>query len=376
MGKEGITLDKMLKEMKDDFEKYLNEEKVFTEQEKRRIINQVRYSSAENKSQMYFPKVISSVTLISLCALIVFLVLNFTDAGEKSQPADLHKEKTVVKKDPVEKEDPVKTLPKFSDKEISDKVNFLQSNIVMGMAEKEVINLLGNDYVEIDNSDSESGSVKQIGYNFFVSDSADQLKISPEIAVESIHNREIGIQFYVGLSNQYEVLWMTINFAEGDSVLMMSTGWNGRKIEKIYPDTNPDVISFTLTPDEEVIYQKFLQDLDEKNLKGLNPISIAKLYVQAQIDKRYDAEYALYTDREGFVLWTKEDDEKIPERDRGTIVQALTTFNNIDAGSFISDGEYGGYIEYEASKNADAKSGFKMIKDEDGIWNVAFMPIQ
>ncbi|MFD1356333.1 hypothetical protein ACFQ4X_00375 [Fictibacillus halophilus] len=369
-------MDKVLKEMKDDFDHYLNEDRVFTEQEKRRIVNQVKYPSSTNRRQLVFPKVISSVTLISLCALIVFLVLNFTDAGEKSQPANLHKEKMVVKKDPVEKEDPVKTLPKYSDKEISDKVSFLQSKILMGMAEKEVINLLGNDYVEIDNSDSESGSVKQIGYNFLVSDSADQLKISHEIDVESILNRNIGVQFYIGFSNKYEVLWTTINFAEGDSVIMMSKGINGRWVERIYPDSNLDVIRFTLTPEEEVIYQKFLQDLDEKHLKDIDPITIAKLYVQAKLDKRYDAAYALYTDREGYIQWTKDDDERIPESDRGTIMQTLTTFNNIDLGNFIPDGEHDGYIEYEASKSADAKSGFKMIKDEDGIWNVAFMPIQ
>lgn len=369
-------MDKMLKEMKGDFENYLNEDKVFTEQEKRRIINQVRYSKAENKRQMFFPKVISSVTLVSLCALIVFLVLNFTDAGEKSQPADLHKEKTVFKKDPVEKEDPVKTLPKYSDKEISDKVNFLQSNIVMGMTENEVIALLGNEFKEIDNSDSESGSVKQIGYNFLVNDTADQLNISPVIDVEGIQSRKIGVQLAIGLSNKYEVLWSNIIFAEGDSVITISQGVNGRSTERVFPETNSDVIRFTLTPEEEVIYQKFLLDLDEQHLQGLNPVSIAKLYVQAQLDKRYDAVYALYTDREGYVRWTKEEDERIPESDRGTITQALTTFNHIDSGNFIPDGKHNGYIEYETSKNADAKSGFKMIKDEDGIWNVAFMPIQ
>ncbi|ANX11026.1 RNA polymerase subunit sigma [Fictibacillus arsenicus] len=137
-----------------------------------------------------------------------------------------------------------------------------------------------------------------------------------------------------------------------------------------------DVIRFTLTPAEEVIYQKFLQDLDEQHLKGLNPVSISKLYVQAQLDKRYNAVYALYTDREGYVQWTKEDDERIPESDRGTIINTLTTYNNIDSGNFIPDGDHNGYIEYEASQNADAKSGFKMVKDEDGIWNVSFMPIQ
>ncbi|MCM3717548.1 hypothetical protein [Fictibacillus phosphorivorans] len=369
-------MDKLLKDMKDDFENYLNEERVFTGHERRRVINQVNYSSTENKRQNFFPKVLSSVTLVSLCVLIVFLVLTFTNAGEKSQPADLHNEINTIQKDPIEQENPVKTLPKYSDKEIADKVNVLQNQIVLGMTEKEVLALLGNEYVEFDDSESKRGAVKQIGYNFLVSDSTDQLNISKETAVESIQNREIGVQFYVGFSNRDEVLFTTINFAEGDSVLIMSKGKNGRVIETISSTSNSDVIKFTLTPEETVIYQKFLQDLDEKHLKDLNPVSIAKLYVQAQIDKRYDAEYALYTDREEFVHWTKEEHDSIPESDQGTTLQTLTTYNHLEAGRFIQDGEYDGYIEYEASKNADAKSGFKMIKDEDGIWNVSFMPIQ
>jgi hypothetical protein len=370
-------VDKVLKEMKNDFENYLSADKVFSDQEKRRILNQVKYPGSKISRLLFIPKIISSLTLVTLCALIVFLVLNFTDAGEKSQPATLHKEKTVVKKDPV------KTIPKYSDKEILDKVIYLQSNIGLGLSEEEVIHLLGTDFMEIDNSDSEGGSVKQIGYNFLVRDPADQLKISHDINVEGILDRDIGVQFFMGFSNESEVIWTTINFAEGDSVYMMSKGMNGRTIERIHPETNGleerdnlDVIRFTLTAEEEVIYEKFQQDLDEKHLKDLNPISIAKLYIQFQIDKKYDTAYELYTDKEGFVQWTKEDDKKIPESDRGTITQTLTTYNNIDKGKFILNGENEGYIEFEASPNADAASGFKMIKDEDGIWNVGFMPIQ
>jgi hypothetical protein len=370
-------VDKILNEMKSDFENYLNTDKVFSDQEKRRILNHVKYPGSIISRRLFIPKIISSLTLVTLCALIVFLVLNFTDAGEKSQPATLHKEKTVVKKDPV------KTIPKYSDKEIFDKVIYLQSNIGLGLLEEEVINLLGTDFMEIDNSDSESGSVKQIGYNFLVSDPADQLKISHEINVEGILNRDIGVQFFMGFSNESEVIWTTINFAEGDSVYMMSKGMNGRTIERIHFNTkdlderdNLNVIRFTLTPEEEVIYEKFQQDLDEKHLKGLNPISIAKLYVQFQIDKKYDAAYELYTDNEGFVQWTREDDKQIPESDRGTLAHTLMTYNNIDTGKFVPDGEDEGYIEFKASPNADATSGFKMIKDEDGIWNVAFTPIQ
>ena len=59
------------------------------------------------------------------------------------------------------------------------------------------------------------------------------------------------------------------------------------------------------------------------HLKGLEPITIAKLYVQAGIDKKYDVKYALYTDREELVLWTKEEDEEIPDNHRTTNEQIL-----------------------------------------------------
>jgi hypothetical protein len=129
-----------------------------------------------------------------------------------------------------------------------------------------------------------------------------------------------------------------------------------------------------LSAKEQEVYTNFLKDLNEQHLKGLEPISIAKLYVQSQLDNKYDVAYALYTDREGFVQWTEEEDEKIPHSDRGTKEQVLNTFKGIEAGKFVQTSDFEGYIEYKP--NLESKSGFQMIKDDDGIWNVSFQPIQ
>ncbi|MCJ8013080.1 M56 family metallopeptidase [Paenibacillus sp. KQZ6P-2] len=136
-------------------------------------------------------------------------------------------------------------------------------------------------------------------------------------------------------------------------------------------DTKPNEM---LSAKEQEVYNNFQKDLNEQHLNGLEPISIAKLYVQAKLDNKYDVEYALYTDREGFVQWTKEDDEKIPDSDRGTEEQVLSTFKNIESGEFVQTSDFEGYIEYQS--NSGSKSNFQMIKDDDGIWNVSFQPIQ
>jgi len=73
---------------------------------------------------------------------------------------------------------------------------------------------------------------------------------------------------------------------------------------------------FKLSAKEQEVYNKFQKDINEQHLKGLEPISIDKLYVQAQLDVRDDVVYALYTDRDGHVQWTKEEVEKTADSHR------------------------------------------------------------
>lgn len=130
---------------------------------------------------------------------------------------------------------------------------------------------------------------------------------------------------------------------------------------------------FELTTEEREIYTKFQKDLNIEHISGLDPVSVAKLYVQAGVDKNYDVEYALYTDREEYVQWSKEEDQNIPESDRGSKELHIKQFRNIDKGTFIQTSDYEGYIEYDTG---EGKKGFNMIKNADGTWQVSFLPIQ
>lgn len=134
-----------------------------------------------------------------------------------------------------------------------------------------------------------------------------------------------------------------------------------------------------LTKSEQQVYDDLLQKLDKQKLNGLEPLSVAKLYVQASYDQQYDLQYFLYTTREGHVQWTKEEhDQDLQKKDTSSLANELENskrkFQNIEQGTFVSTSDYEGYIKYEPSSGKDA--GFQMVQDEDGIWKVAFMPIQ
>ncbi|MET3698452.1 hypothetical protein SAMN05877753_10992 [Bacillus oleivorans] len=132
---------------------------------------------------------------------------------------------------------------------------------------------------------------------------------------------------------------------------------------------------FTLTEEERNAYEWFRLEQNIENLKGLSPISIAKLYIQAGLDEDYVTEYALYTTRLDRVQWSLEEHleysrEPLTEAQKTEII---SQYNNIEDGEFIQTGENEGYISFMGSHG---EMGFQMVKDESGVWKVSFMPIQ
>jgi hypothetical protein len=147
--------------------------------------------------------------------------------------------------------------------------------------------------------------------------------------------------------------------------LIFLVGCSNEKVTKT-PKKEPVI---TLTSEEREIYNKFSLDLKEEHLKNLSPLSIAKLYINAGLERKYEVEYALYTDRKNYVRWSKEDHMKFPDSDRLNKSIAETIYRGIEQATFKQKNDFEGTLIYN-------NKGFQLIKDEDGIWNVGFMPIQ
>ena len=135
-----------------------------------------------------------------------------------------------------------------------------------------------------------------------------------------------------------------------------------------------DNVNFKLTEEESEAYERFAAGHDSEYLKGLSPISIAKLYVQAQLDSDYHTKYALYTSRKDYQLWTLEEELENAEGDMLSTGALLDSLGWVQEGEFIVDDAISGHIEF--TDEYGNVRGFNMIRDEDGIWKVAFHPIQ
>ncbi|NLG04429.1 MAG: hypothetical protein GX567_11475, partial [Clostridia bacterium] len=111
-----------------------------------------------------------------------------------------------------------------------------------------------------------------------------------------------------------------------------------------------DKNTFNLTAEEQKVYDIFKINKDDALLKNLEPISIAKLYIQTSLDEDYKTQYGLYFIEklnEGQMGWTLEEHLKIPKKDRGSkefIYENLTPLVN---GEFIMMDENKGCIKYQ-----------------------------
>lgn len=105
-------------------------------------------------------------------------------------------------------------------------------------------------------------------------------------------------------------------------------------------------------------------------------MSVAKLYIHASYLGDREVEYALYTDQEEFIQWSQAEDQAIPESDRGTPEQLTQQYRNFEEGRFLQTSKIEGYIKYYPNSKNEPPSGFQLIKNVDGIWQVAFMPVQ
>ncbi|WP_221567966.1 hypothetical protein [Alkalihalobacillus sp. TS-13] len=139
------------------------------------------------------------------------------------------------------------------------------------------------------------------------------------------------------------------------------------------PDTEDPKAVFKLSKEEMNTYKSFKEDHDEEHLSSLSPVSIAKLHVQSRVDKDYETEYALYTKREEYVYWTLEQHLEDAKSSNVSPDAIRNAFAKLGKGEFELVEDKVGVIQFEGP---EYDMRFRMIKGENDIWKVAFMPTQ
>jgi hypothetical protein len=272
--------------------------------------------------------------------------------------------------------DSVSLSKQRKDELVIEKVEQIEKSFKIGMKKEEAEQLYGGEYKEFVNSDAEDGSVLDWQYSFFAEDGAVRNTGYESIVdFQAIRDQEIGILLTIGWSPENEAMRMSMFYSINGKVHLKGIRPDGTAVEEeqrsgeIVIDQSP----FKLSEKESAAYNWFKLDHDRVNLRGLTPLSIAKLYVQAGIDGDAETEYALYTSRPDYVRWTKEEHLMYAANSKVSKEEILAAFQGLQHGEFIETSDFEGYIKYE---NPNGMQGFHLIKDEDGIWKVGFMPIQ
>ena len=143
---------------------------------------------------------------------------------------------------------------------------------------------------------------------------------------------------------------------------------------------------FTLTDEEQAVYERFLVELSTDVFAGLSPISVAKISIQAGIDGEWEAEWYSHSPtgmgrtKEDAYAMHREDIELFSIDTRRS--QANWAFPFIDYATVLERGNEVTLI-FHAVPNPDGDpefyfvdtiTPFTLIRNDRGIWEVRFRP--
>lgn len=189
---------------------------------------------------------------------------------------------------------------------------------------------------------------------------------------------------YEGIEKQYPTI--SIATVEKDE-LVVSLGYT---IERIKVD---DIIgkvvalqkiepSFLLTETEQAVYDQFKESYDLEVLRNIDPVTIAKMYWVSNLQQDVETNYALLTDVEGLIAWPREEHDERSfnniqdlSEDEIKMIYAFH-YNGIENGQFVKSEGIGGVLNFVPTYKPNTPMSFQMVQNPDGIWQVAFNPLQ
>jgi hypothetical protein len=268
------------------------------------------------------------------------------------------------------------TVDPEKDHLVNEKVEFIVSNFKLGMTEQEAAKLFGTEFKEYVNSDDEDGTSKEWLYNYYQeAGKVGTVENDSIVDFQNLKSQNIGIQFSIGWSADKKAMKMGLFYTQNGKVHVKGIKVDGTVIDEKQTtgEISLDRSRFELSETETAAYNWFKLEHDRDNLKDLSPLSIAKLYVQAELDGDGETQYALFTTRTDRIMWSKEEHLKFAKKEQVSKENILAAFQGLQNGEFVATSDFEGYIKFE---NANGTQGFQLVKDPDGIWKVAFMPIQ
>jgi len=137
------------------------------------------------------------------------------------------------------------------------------------------------------------------------------------------------------------------------------------------------VTSFTLTPDEEKLYNEYKdKGYDPSVFTGASQNTVARVYIECGIRGDAKGEYHLYsktglsvTEQE-YITYSQQDIAKSDIESRQTVADA--NFLGVATAKFVNDNDTIGHLEFSTNYGTVLK--LYMYKESNSLWLMKFQP--
>ncbi|REK71811.1 hypothetical protein [Paenibacillus paeoniae] len=133
-----------------------------------------------------------------------------------------------------------------------------------------------------------------------------------------------------------------------------------------------------ISQDEEDRYREYAKNRDEEQLRALVPLEVFKYYVKASEAEDFETVYGLFMKDDGYELPSYESylgDLSKDEEGRNRSKQQWAAWREHDQLYEEINGDQAVIHMTHREEEKDTR-GFQLVKNRDGIWKVAWMPMQ
>jgi hypothetical protein len=118
------------------------------------------------------------------------------------------------------------------DQQIKEKVTELGNKFKVGMNQEEMDQVFGKDFKLVKNPDSEDGTVGDRKYVFFETEHT-TTRVEYEVDFENFEKRNLGVQFFIGLTKDGTAQRGSIVYIQGKDVMFRFISETEDSVEKI-----------------------------------------------------------------------------------------------------------------------------------------------
>ncbi|MCE0451217.1 MULTISPECIES: hypothetical protein [Brevibacillus] len=280
-----------------------------------------------------------------------------------------------------QKPDP-KAHPASDDQVIMETVDEIIDVLRVGMTQEQMKEKISIPYKVVDDygGSGDDGTEEYWGYSILAKEGY-QRKDWTMIETEALLKRDVGLEMLVGWKDK-KLHWYSVSYVQGKDVYFFKLNSNGTVQEEIVQDgaeTPAPPSIFDLKTEEQDRYYNYMYEKKDELLRGLSPIDVWKLYVQAQQEGQLEMQYALHIEDDGFEKPTLEqyleDMKKDPVGARNSWKQ-LKTMRELANDLTLEQTSDKEAVVWVTFKDNRDKVGYKMQKNKQGIWKLSWMARQ